>query len=419
MIKIITSNSAFMVLISLFVIVVGVVSIVRGGNDIKVDIFGAKEVQAGRSPYFNPTHPERTIYRYAPPFALMMYPFLAVNKIFGITLSRADLNISFNYNNITVALVTFYIVKVLMLAGIAYLLLTAMPARCRGKGMNNFKIAFMLASPFIAYELVNNQNKIMALFFLILALALFERSRPWLSGIFFNLAIAIYIPLAAFIIYFLKYKRSYILIFFVTALIVFMVIPSLIVGFDYNNYLMKEWYERCLKPFFLSNSYSGYVVELRKNSQSLPSAVGRMFCERIPGSINYRISPASIGAIVKILSMLLVLLSILAVWLSSKREKGLQISVLLILSLLLPSYCLVYTWAYFLIIYFFMFDYISNSGAGDIIRKVFLGSGAGIFLAALLMTVEKTFYMSLLCWVTVALWACLVYAMFKSRTEAL
>ena len=417
MIKIITSNTAFIILVSLFVVIVGAASIIRGGNDIKVDIFGAEEVHAGHSPYMNPNDPGRTIYRYAPPFAIMMYPFLAVNKIFGITLSRGDFSASFNYNNITATLTAFYTAKVLMLAGIAYLFLTYMPARRRDKSAVNLKIAFLLASPFIAYELVNNQNKLMALFFLVLALALFENSKPWLSGIFFNLAISIYIPLAAFLLYFLKYKKSYIMIFGITALIVFIIAPSLIIGFDYNNHLMKEWYVRCLKPFFFSSSYSDFMVELRKNSQSLPSAVGRIFCERTPNGINYHIPPAGISAIIRFLSIFLVISSVLAVWLSSKKAKGLQISALLILSLLLPSYCLVYTWAYFFIVYFYMFDYMDKAGKDNGIRKIFLGSGIVFFLSMLLMVVEKTFYISLLCWATVILWACLIFAMFKERLE--
>jgi hypothetical protein len=416
--KIINSNTAFAVLVALFFVIVGIASVVRQGNDIKVDIYGAEEVQAGRSPYYNPHQPERTIYRCAPPFALMMYPFLAVNKLFGVELSRADFSAAFNYNNITLTIIAFYTAKALMFVATLYMLLGLFPPKDRQRSIVNLKIAFLLSSPFIAYELVNNQNKLMALFFLMLALFFFERSRPWLSGIFFNMAMVIYIPLAVFMLYFLRYKKSYILMFLAGALVVFILLPSLIIGFDRASQLTLEWYQRCLKPFFFSGAYSEFMIELRKNSQSLPSAVGRMFCSRMPdGSLNYRISPQSIGLIIKILSALLVLSSMLGIWFSSKKAAGLQVSALLLLSLLLPSYCLVYTWAYLAVVYFYMLDYVDNRRSGDIVKRLFLWSGAAIFAATVLMAVEATFYISLICWVTAVLCACLVFAMFKERFE--
>ncbi len=412
--KFISSDLAFKIFLAIFVIWVGAAAVVRGGNDLKVDFFGAGQVFQKMSPYDNPTDTNRPLFRYAPLFAAMIYPFLLLNKI---THGTAVINrYVIEYKDIWFSITAFYIFKIILLSLTAFFMLRMFPSGEK-KRWRNFKIAFMLSVPFTAYELANNQNKLIALFFVVFSLFLFERKRAWLSGVFFNLALVVYVPLAAFILYFLKYKKTFIIIFIVTMLLVFAVLPSFIWGFDFNNFLLKDWFIRCLKPFFMTDTYSAYV-ELRNNSQSLPSAIGRIFVSDHIGGYRYSISPFAVHMIVRTLSAVIGLLSILAIWLPSGKTKELQICIPLILSLILPQYCIFYTWAYLLVIYFCVFNYISDPSADERSRKILLALSVAVFFASCLSLSKALKAVSLFFWATLALWAGLVYVLLmENRTR--
>ena len=200
--------------------------------------------------------------------------------------------------------------------------------------------------------------------------------------------------------------------FAITAIFVFIILPSFAWGFHFNNFLLKDWFNRCLKPFFVTNSYSTYI-DLRRSSQSLPSAIGRIFVQGKPGSFHYLISPLYIHIISRILSLSVSILTLLAVWFSSDKYKSLQFSVLLILALILPQYCIYYTWAYLLVIYFCALSFI-DSLKDDSSRKMLSALIALVFIATCLTMITALKYLSFLAWSTLALWAGMVYLMLKS-----
>ena len=137
-----------------------------------------------------------------------------------------------------------------------------------------------MALPLVGYELSNGQNKLIALAFMLAALFFFEKKKTLLSSFFFNLALTVYIPLFAFIFYFILRSRGrFILDFIVGALLVFFILPSLVYGFDFNLFLLKTWFLRCLEPFSMATSYATYT-DLRVSSQTLPERFGPSFCFR-------------------------------------------------------------------------------------------------------------------------------------------
>ena len=79
--RLITSKIIFGAIIVFFIIGLGFTIPVREGKDLKVGLFGVEQVLHKKSPYENPTDPNRTIYRYAPGLALLEYPFLLKSKL--------------------------------------------------------------------------------------------------------------------------------------------------------------------------------------------------------------------------------------------------------------------------------------------------------------------------------------------------
>lgn len=406
--KLITSNLFFGIFIAIFIIAVGIATAVRGGKDLKVYLYGAAQTLHEKSPYDNPVDQSRPLFRYAPSFALMMRPFLIEtwrNPDDFFWSERIP-----KYKNITIT--CFYIAKIMLLF-LASIFLLKLASSASAKTWANFKLAFFLSMPFIGYELANNQNKLIALPFLIFSLFLFERNNLWASGLFFNLALIVYIPLAPFFIYFFKKRKEFLIIFFITAVLLFIILPSIVWGSHYNNFLLKDWYTRCLKPFFSAKSYSAYL-DLRRSSQSLPSAIGRIFVTGKKPNLHYLISPIIIHIIVRTLSFLVSALSVFAVWFSSEKTRSLQFSVLLILSLILPQYCIYYTWAYLLVIYFFVLDYTDSLKNDRFSKRTLHSLIALVFISNCLILITAIKYLSILFWSTLALWSGMVYLMLKS-----
>lgn len=348
--KFIDSNIIFGAIIIIFIFSAFAITTHRGGKDLKVGLFGIEQVLQKKSPYDNPTDPDRPLFRYAPGFTILQYPFLLDSKMVS----------PFKFRDITASIQAWYWAEILALLLSAMILLKIVPAPSKETGVRNLKIAFLLALPLIGYELINCQNKLIALFFMLLAIYLFEKDRHFLSAVSFTAAITVYVPLVFFIAYFMLRKKWRYIIHFAAALIlVFIVVPSLIFGFEFNNYLLKEWFMRTLKPFFLTISYESYI-DLRASSQSLPSAVGRLLGFGRTWQFYYLVPPLFIHLIIRICSTLILLFSFLAVWNQRKEiSRGLGYAIFLILPLVLPQYCLYYTWSWLFVIYFAVFNYLS------------------------------------------------------------
>ena len=114
-----------------------------------------------------------------------------------------------------------------------------------------------------------------------------------------------------------------------------------------------------LKPFFMTTSYATYM-ELRPSSQSLPSAIGRIFVIGRSAPYKYLIPPEAIHVVIRILSTTILAVSLLTVWRRLKPKLlGLSYVIFLLLLLITPSYCIWYTWAYLFVLYFATLNYMS------------------------------------------------------------
>lgn len=392
--KIINSQIFFIFILIIFVLSLAVTLFFRDGKDLRVDLFGVEQILKGHSPYENPLDPVRTIFRYAPGFTILVYPFLLMSKMTA----------PFEFEHILPSVFAWYLAEIFSLIASAMILLKLIPSPRKEISMRNLKISFLMALPLIGYELSNGQNKLIALCFMLISIFLFEKNRLFLSSIFFSLALTIYVALLPFLFYFILRKRKFIFSFTIAALIVFLIFPSLVLGFKFNMFLLKEWFMRSLKPFFLTNSYATYI-DLRISSQAMPSAIGRIFVSGTREHFNYLISPLLVHLIIRIFSSLIIVFSLLAAWKRSRDiSRGLDYAIFFTLALILPQYCIFYTWSYNCIFYFAILNYISYSEVTAKEKKFLLTLAIILFIASFLICIKLLNYYSFLFWATFALW---------------
>jgi hypothetical protein len=399
----------FLAIALVFVVILAVVTCYRGGKDLKVGLYGVEQVLQKHSPYDNPTDPKRPIFRYAPAFTILQRPFLLKSKM----------TVPFEFDNIAPSILMWYFAEIIALIISALILLKLIPAPSRDIGLRNLLVSFLLAMPLIAYELVNCQNKIIALAFILAGIYLFEKKKYFLSSVLFNLAVIVYIPLIFFIIYFvLRGRIKYALAFISAFLLIFIIIPSVVLGYSFNNFLLKDWFVRCLKPFSFTISYATYL-ELRISSQSLPSAIGRLFVSGLAADYRYAISPSTIHMIIRFFSASIIIFTIFASW---KRQRpaasGLIYSIFLILALLLPSYCLWYTWAWLFVVYFAVLNYTAFPEVSALQKKILFGAAFILLMGSYSSAVKFLNTISVLFWSTVIFWAGSVAILLKNSYKA-
>jgi len=386
----------FFIVAIIYVITLGIVTCYRGGKDLKVGLYGVHQITQKGSPYDNPTDPKRPIFRYAPPNAILQRPFLLSSRMTA----------PFEFDNIMPSVLMWYAAEILALVVSALILFKLIPSPSKNVSWRNLMASFLLASPLIGYELINCQNKIMALAFMLASIYMFRKNRFFLSALFFNIAIVIYIPLIFFIIYFIfRGGLKFIMQFIAAFLLVFIIVPSATIGYTFNNFLLKDYFLRCLKPFFMTTSYATYL-DVRVSSQSLPSAIGRIFVSGPAVNYKYLISAELIHVIIRVFSTSIIILSVLAAW---KRQKvpaeALQYTLFFLLAFVLPSYCLWYTWAWLFVIYFAVFNYISYPEVGPAQKKILLILTLILVLGSYSSAVKQLNIISVLCWSTLIFWA--------------
>ena len=399
--KIIDSNRIFTVFLLIFILSLCITVYIRGGKDLKAYIYGAQQTLHKQSPYRNldGENNPRSLFRYGPGFAIMTYPFLLKSKMCKMV------NGALQVDNITPSVLTWYFFKILLLLFIAIMMLKIIPSASSETSMRNLKISLLMASPFIACELANSQNKIIALFFMVLALWLFEKNSLFISAICFNVALTVYIPLLIFAVYFLIRRKTFIFYFLAAVFIVFFILPSLVFGVNFNIYLLKEWFTHIIKEFLITNSYATYV-DLKVSSQSLPSAIGRMFVSGYTNKFSYLISPLTIHSIIRFVSAIMLLLSCIAIVKRPQAlSRGLSYAILLILALVLPQYCVTYTWSYVLLFYFAILNYISYPTVPRREKNLLSALIVVLFIASICIIFKILNQISLLFWSTLFLWA--------------
>jgi len=295
-------------------------------------------------------------------------------------------------------------------------LLRIIPSHSTETSIRNLKISFLAALPLIGYELVNGQNKLIALFFVLLAIFLFEKDRLFLSALSYAVALTIYIPLIFFILYFLFRKKKWFLVnFTIGFIIVFFVIPSAMFGVKFNNYLLKEWFLRALKPFFLTTSYESYI-DLRASSQALPSAVGRMLGFGRTWQFYYLISPVLIHIVIRVLSAAIFLSSCLAIWNQPKIiTRGLGYVIFLTLALILPQYCIYYTWSWLFVFYFAVLNYIGRPEVSPERKKFLLISTLVLLLGSYSIAFRLFNRLSVLFLATIWFWGVMAATLISEK----
>lgn len=402
----ILSDKAFLAIAIIFIITMAVVTCVREGKDLKVGLFGVTQVLQAQSPYDNPTDANRPIFRYAPAFTILQSPFLLTSKLVG----------PFEFEHILPSVFLWYLAQIIALLGSAVLLLKLIPAPSHETAKRNLRISMILAMPLIAYELSNCQNKLMALFFVLMAVYMFEKKREFLSAVFLSIALTIYIPLFFFAFYFLIRSRGkYLISFALGAAMVFLVIPSIVLGIDFNNFLLRDWYIRCLKPFFMTTSYATYM-ELRASSQSLPSAVARLFVYGKGMPYKYLITPEALHILIRILSTTILAISLFAVWKRLKPKLlGLSYALFLPLALITPSYCIWYTWAWLFVLYFAALNYLSYRDIAKEDRKLLKCAFAILLVSSYSIAIGPLNYISVMFWGTVIYWGSVAAVIIRSE----
>lgn len=406
------SNVTFSVLVAVFILVTAIVLYHRDGKDLKVGLYATAEVLQKKSPYHNPTDSNRTIFRYAPGVTILEYPFLLTTRVVG----------PYKLENARPSIYAWFTAEMLALMGSAWFLFKLIPAVSTPVSVRNLKISFVMALPLIIYEVINSQNKLIALFFMLAAIFLFEKKRPLWSALCFNIALTIYVALLPFLFFFLIRDKRYIISFLTAVLIVFFLLPSLVFGLSFNIFLLKEW-AHSLESFMNTNSYATYI-DLRRSSQSIPSVVGRIFVAGHTGHFKNFISPLCTHVIIRVLSLAVLGISCLAVWKNSKdTARGFSIAIFLILALILPQYCVYYTWGYSFVLYFAVLNYVSYP------QVLFHQKRDLIILMLVLCAAGDTIgfhglsYHSLLFWATILFWAGLIttlwggsYLLMKPRS---
>lgn len=79
--KLINAKGFFVTVVAVFILSLAASVYYRGGKDLKVGLFGVEQVLQKKSPYDNPTDRPRPLFRYAPGFAILLYPFLLKSKM--------------------------------------------------------------------------------------------------------------------------------------------------------------------------------------------------------------------------------------------------------------------------------------------------------------------------------------------------
>ena len=403
-------NRVFLLIITIFIITMAIVVCVREGKDLKVGLFGVEQMLQRKSPYDNPTDINRPIFRYAPGFTLLQAPFLLTSRMTG----------PYEFEHITPSVLSWYLAGTIAFLLSILLMARLIPASSRETGIRNLKVSVLLALPLVAYELSNSQNKLIALAFVMLAIYMFERKRHFLSAIFLSLALTVYIPLSFFAFYFIFRSRGrYIVNMILGGLMVFIIVPSLIWGIDYNNFLLKDWYLRCLKPFFMTTSYATYM-ELRPSSQSLPSALARIFVSGRSAPYKYSIPPEVLHILIRVFSTTILAISLASVWRRVKpRLLGLSYAVFLPLALIMPSYCIWYTWAWIFVLSFATLNYMSYPDIGKKEKAVLKVALAVLLASSYSCAIGPLNNISVMFWGTLFYWACVAAVVIKNAKASI
>jgi hypothetical protein len=128
-----------------------------------------------------------------------------------------------------------------------------------------------LFSSYRFLESHGNNNQV-ALILLLLTLLSIRSEKDWLSALLLSLATVIKLTPAIFILYFLFEKRYKVLFFFMGFMIIWIILPGLFLGMEYNLLQWQNW-----KELVLDNAMKNPVFRAWKNNQSLVATLAKYF----------------------------------------------------------------------------------------------------------------------------------------------
>jgi hypothetical protein len=161
-------------------------------------------------------------------------------------------------------------------------------------------------------------------------------------------------------------------------------------------------------------------IDLRRSSQSVPSVIGRIFVSGHTGCFSDFISPVFIHIIIRAVSLAILLTSCVAVWKKpQERMRGFSYAIFLILALILPQYCVYYTWAYSFVFYYVTLNYISHTDVPYCQKRGLLVAALVLCLASYTIVFHCLSYYSVLFWATIIFWAALVSIPAPHKTDAI
>jgi len=170
-----------------------------------------------------------------------------------------------------------------------------------------FLLALGMSLRFLLYNFDMIQINIFLLYASIESIYLFSQNRTWAGALLLALAINIKIlplPLIPYLIYRGKFKAALFTILFFTA---FLYLPGVIIGFDYNSYLLAEWWN-VINPFKMDN-----LIEERNGTHSLIALIPVLLTDTtgdFPFKRNFvNLDLATVFLILKICQLTLIVLT--------------------------------------------------------------------------------------------------------------
>ena len=175
-------------------------------------------------------------------------------------------------------------------------------------------VLILLSSRVFISDLTHGNVNLVIGGFVVVALLCSFYERDFLSGLAIGLATVLKVTPALFIPYFLYKRRWWSVAGSIVGIALFCwLIPGLILGFDFNNQLIIEWYKQMVRPFLagmpvgylqtqhINQSFTGLFFRFLSDSVAITGDVKRGYDELRINFVSF--DPQTVSLIVKISSL--------------------------------------------------------------------------------------------------------------------
>jgi len=207
----------------------------RGGTDFNVFDLAGQTILDGNASELYTVHTERGpgfTYIYLPLFAVLMAPL--------------------SFFRIEITSIIWNLLSLLMIFHSVMILYTGyFPRALDNRALKRTYPVYLIAASvaFLSENLLLGQVHILLLYLLVLAWK-YERARmEWTTGSLLGVATALKLLPGVFLLYFLLTRQYRSLVsMLVTTLVCVSVLPAIVIGFETNGQLVREFYEMQIKP---------------------------------------------------------------------------------------------------------------------------------------------------------------------------